>query len=85
MPDYFKNLEQTIANVENENLTFGKKVKFWVSSHLRVIWSLIMMVILFFLCLWVTLKATDKKPRGALIEPFIEKSSEKIKEKLPQK
>jgi len=78
MPNYFKNLEETIANVENEELTFGKKIRFWISSHLRIIWSLIMMLILFFLCLWVTLKASDKKPSGAIIEPFIEDSKESV-------
>jgi hypothetical protein len=80
MPNYFKNLEETIANVENEKLTFSKRIRFWITSHLRIIWSLIMMLILFFLCLWVTLKASNEKPTGALIEPLIEDSAKGVLE-----
>ena len=76
MPNYFKNLEETIANVEDEKLSFGKKVRFWMASHLRIIWSIVMMIILFFLCLWVTFKAANESPNGAIIQPLIEEQTE---------
>lgn len=91
MPNYFKNLEETIANAEGTS-TY-KKIKFWMNSHLRIIWTLVMMLILFFLCLWVSLKAGNKMSDNTLIESVVpeirsandiqsnlEKTTKKLKE-----
>jgi len=81
MPNYFKNLEQTMASVNNTDLSVGKKIKFWMINHLRIIWSLIMMLILSFICLWVSLKVSGENPSGSIIEnvvPEMNQSNDKM-------
>lgn len=68
MPNYFRNLEETISSINPENRTFGQKVKFWLSAHLRFIWSLVMMLILFFFCIWISLKAGSQSGEDTIIE-----------------
>lgn len=78
MPDYFKNLEETLAQTEGENLSSSKRLKFWINNHLRIIWSIIMMLILCILCLWVTFKASDNGPKQSIIQELVPSEADQL-------
>ena len=71
MANYFRNLEETMSKMDPDNVSRSKKIKFWMSSHLRVIWSLVMMFILFFFCIWISLQASRTAGDNTIIEHVV--------------
>ena len=71
MANYFRNLEETMSKIDPDSVTFSKKIKFWMAAHLRVIWSLVMMFILFFFCIWISLQASRTNGDGTIIEKVV--------------
>ena len=68
MPNYFRNLEETLDSQSDTPLTPVKKFRFWVKNHLRLVWNLVMMVILLSICLWASYFVSGQHQEGTIIE-----------------
>ncbi|MBF0197184.1 MAG: hypothetical protein HQL32_05720 [Planctomycetes bacterium] len=68
MPDYFRNLEETLNNIDPEDATLSSKIRVWMNDHLRVVWTLVMMFVLSLICVWVSVTAGRSNPEGSIIE-----------------
>lgn len=68
MTNYFRNLEETLDSQSDTPLSPSKKIRFWVKSHLRLVWNLVMMVILLCICLWASYIVSDQHQDGSIIE-----------------
>lgn len=68
MPNYFRNLEETLDSQSGTPLTPYKKFRFWVKDHLRLVWNLVMMLILLSICLWASFFVSTQHQEGTIIE-----------------
>jgi cell division protein FtsL len=68
MPNYFRNLEETLDSQSGAPLTPAKKIRFWINNHLRLVWNLVMMFILLSICLWASYVVSTQHRDGTIIE-----------------
>lgn len=61
------NLEQSMQRGEPPKSAW-QNIRFWLHNHLRLVWNLIMMAILFAIFLFVTFVSGSKHQEGAIIE-----------------
>ncbi len=71
MPNYFKNLEETIESQEDTPLSPWKSFRRWINLHLRLVWNLVMMLILLSICLWASLAVSQQHDNGSIIEKIV--------------
>lgn len=71
MPSNYRNIKETLYNIDPDNHTTFEKLKFWLSNHLRIVWSLVMMLVLGIFCLWAALKVGTNTAGDTVIETLI--------------
>ncbi len=68
MPNYFRNLDQTIKTIESERLSSMDHCKLWMHDHLRIMWNLLFMIVLVIFSIWVSYEVSDSVGGNSVIE-----------------
>jgi len=61
------NLEQSMSRGDSPSSPW-QRIRFWANDHLRLVWNLVMMAILFTIFIFVTMVSSANHKEGTIIE-----------------